>query len=263
MYYICKSSLHEVQYVERSIENHMICDHHCHSRYEMTILLEGDITLNIQGFQQRLVKNQAIIIPPFIYHSNTSNQLGTYRRITSLFALTAVPAVLQTSSPFNGRGTPFAVFDSYAKQGEILKKCCTANDPSYYESLVDGIMAECLYQCAETQPSLPNETNETVQTMIQYIDQHLSENITLDQIANHTGHSKTLICNLFKREMGISPKQYILHKKLARANALIQSGTPLTQASLEVGYDNYSSFYRTYRKLFNTKPSNRNINQTK
>jgi AraC-like DNA-binding protein len=48
--------------------------------------------------------------------------------------------------------------------------------------------------------------------------------------------------------MGISPKQYVLQKRMALAAKLIREGVPPTKVALRVGYENYSNFYRIYQK---------------
>ena len=60
--------------------------------------------------------------------------------------------------------------------------------------------------------------------------------------------------HLFEERMKISPKQYILQKKLALANKLIEDGVPPTLAAVRIGYDNYSNFYRMYRKRYGNCP---------
>ncbi|MBR2432538.1 MAG: helix-turn-helix domain-containing protein, partial [Clostridia bacterium] len=72
--------------------------------------------------------------------------------------------------------------------------------------------------------------------------------ILLDDIAKYTSRSKSSFCHLFESKMNISPKQYILQKKLALASKLIDEGVPHTVAAMQVGYENYSNFYRLYRK---------------
>mgnify|MGYP003307143845 CR=1 FL=1 len=57
--------------------------------------------------------------------------------------------------------------------------------------------------------------------------------------------------------MKISPKQYILQKKLALASKLIDEGVPRTVAAMQVGYENYSNFYRMYQKHLHGVPSDR------
>jgi methylphosphotriester-DNA--protein-cysteine methyltransferase len=69
------------------------------------------------------------------------------------------------------------------------------------------------------------------------------------------------VCHLFCEQMKISPKQYILQKKLALAGKLIHDGVPPTIAAIRIGYDNYSDFYRMYVKHFKKMPSQYKINQ--
>ena len=76
----------------------------------------------------------------------------------------------------------------------------------------------------------------------------MHEKILLDDLARHTARSKSSFCHLFEEKMKISPKQYILQKKLALAGKLIDEGVPRTAAAMQVGYENYSNFYRLCKK---------------
>ena len=96
------------------------------------------------------------------------------------------------------------------------------------------------------------ETDEFLQKVLKYIDGHLNEKILLDDLAKHTARSKSSFCHLFEKKMNISPKQYILQKKLAVASKLIDEGVPHTVAAMQVGYENYSNFYRLYNKASKT-----------
>ena len=92
------------------------------------------------------------------------------------------------------------------------------------------------------------ETDEFLQKTFEYIDLHLNEKILLDDLAKYTARSKSSFCHLFESKMNISPKQYILQKKLALASKMIDEGVPRTVAAMQVGYENYSNFYRLYLK---------------
>ena len=63
------------------------------------------------------------------------------------------------------------------------------------------------------------------------------------------------VSHLFCREMKISPKQYVLQKKLSYAARLISEGVAATEAARRVGYDNYANFYKLHKKLFGTAPT--------
>jgi len=261
IYNVCQTADYYLDYLERTVDDPLLFDHHCHSLYEMTILLEGDISIVVEGQKFHLEKNQAIIIPPLLYHKNIANQLTMYRRITSLFDISAVPLVLRDSLPIMENEYSLTVFDVYSMQASKLRQCCIDNNPGYYEPLINSLMVECLYQHAFSKSQAQERAigNKVLYSIIQYVEQHLNDNISLDDVVSHTGQSKSSICGLFKSEMGISIKQYIISKKLAKANWLMQNGISSTQAALQIGYENYSSFYRIYRKFYNSSPSDHNI----
>ena len=82
------------EYMESQLDGSVLWEKHCHAQYEMIAVLEGDISIMLEGIGYRLKENQAVIIPPLLYHSITSNKKGTYRRVTALFDISAIPTVL-------------------------------------------------------------------------------------------------------------------------------------------------------------------------
>ena len=234
----------EMEYIESVIDHSILWENHCHAKYEMIAVEEGDITVLLEGQKYRLKKNQIIIIPPLFYHSVTANGEGSYRRITALFGLDAIPRVLQDE--LTGQGRNIAID---ASRIEKIKEICQKKDSVFYAPLLQSMMIEIFYDAIQIpQATTKMETDEFLQKTFQYIDLHLHEKILLDDLARHTLRSKSSFCHLFESKMNISPKQYILQKKLALASKLIDEGVPRTVAAMQVGYENYSNFYRLYRK---------------
>lgn len=243
-----------IEYVESTIDAPIVWENHCHAQYEMISVLEGDITVMLEGRSYRLTAGHAVIIPPLLYHTVTANQHGIYRRITSQFNLEAVPTVLRPH--FRLKDVMLAVFPSQGS--EELKPLCQMSDPYLYEPLGESLMIRLLYgdlsaERAETEA----ENDEFLQKIITYIDEHLTERVLLDDLAILTSRSRSSVSHLFEKKMNITPKQYILQKKLALAHKLIDGGMSPTVAAMHVGYDNYSNFYRMYRKMFLVSPSGR------
>ena len=59
---------------------------------------------------------------------------------------------------------------------------------------------------------------------------------------------------LFKQETGYTLGQYITQKRLLLARELILSGVPSTQVCFDCGFRDYSTFSRSYKKLFQNPP---------
>ncbi len=253
MIYRVKANDFEFEYIESKIDHPILWESHCHAKYEMIAVAEGDITVMLEGQNYRLQKNQILIIPPLFYHSVTANEKGSYRRITALFGLDSIPNVLQNE--FAGQGKTTVVDPSRI---EKLEDICQSQDSVLYGPLLQSLMIEIFYDAFQM-PQAPTkiEADEFLQKAFQYIDQHLHEKILLDDLAKYTSRSKSSFCHLFEEKMNISPKQYVLQKKLAFASKLIGEGTPPTVAAVQVGYENYSNFYRLYRKTFEKSPMQR------
>ena len=249
--YSVKTNDCEFEYIESKIDHPILWESHCHAQYEMIAVADGDITVMLEGQKYRLQKNQIIIIPPLFYHSVTANGGEHYRRITALFGIDAIPSVLQDAFTNQERNITVAT-----SRIDKIKEICQKKDASFYAPLLQSLMIETFYDALQIPQTITKiETDEFLQKTFSYIDQHLHEKILLDDIAKYTSRSKSSFCHLFEAKMNISPKQYILQKKLALASKLIGEGTLPTVAAAQIGYENYSNFYRIYLKHFGTSPT--------
>jgi hypothetical protein len=109
----------QIEYTESEILHSILWESHCHAQYEMIAVIDGDITVMLEGQKYRLQKNQIIIIPPLFYHSITANEEGSYRRITALFGSNTIPSELGKLIAKQGRGAMTS-----AAQLEKIKKLC-------------------------------------------------------------------------------------------------------------------------------------------
>ena len=100
----------------------------------------------------------------------------------------------------------------------------------------------------------PTSSNKTINQMINYINRHYTEDITLDTLAEKFHFSKYYISHLFKDYVGVSPYDYLIIRRLYICNDLIRGKHTIKEACLLVGFNNYSNFYRLYKKHFKITP---------
>ncbi len=241
----------DLEYIESEIDQPILWESHCHAKFEIIAVITGDISVMSEEKSFRLKSGQAVIIPPLSYHSVTANEKGSYRRITALFDTSAIPEILR---PKFAMSSDTVIFSS--SRLEELKDICEKKDHQFYSPLAESLMIQIFYDTLkETKNPPQTETDEFLQTVISYIDENLHRKILLDDLAKYTARSKSSFCHLFEYKMNISPKQYILKKRMAMAGKLIDEGVPPTVAAIQVGYENYSNFYRLYRKYTEKSPS--------
>ena len=91
--------------------------------------------------------------------------------------------------------------------------------------------------------------------LIQYINSHLEENLTVPFLARQFYMSKSHLMHKFKESTGYTLHQYILQKRLLKAKTLIEQGTPVTEASSLCGFSEYSTFLRAFKSFFHGLPA--------
>ena len=79
--------------------------------------------------------------------------------------------------------------------------------------------------------------------VLQYINDHFTENIPISYLAELMGISKMYFSNYFKRVFNVSPKQYILGKRLTEGQRLLlETNMSVKEIAYAVGFDNENYF---------------------
>ncbi len=96
--------------------------------------------------------------------------------------------------------------------------------------------------------------DEKVAAILQYLTHHLTEKISIDDLAARFYISKYHMMRRFRAETGYTIHAYLTGKRLMLARELIGGGTPVMEAACASGFGDYSAFSRAYRKQFGHPP---------
>lgn len=94
-----------------------------------------------------------------------------------------------------------------------------------------------------------------VVALLQYLNLHLTEELTIDQLSERFYVSKYHMMRRFRRETGYSIHGYVTEKRLLLAQRLLAQGASPSEVGAQVGYQDYSTFSRAYKKQFGRGPS--------
>jgi AraC family transcriptional regulator len=93
-------------------------------------------------------------------------------------------------------------------------------------------------------------------TVVEYIEEHLREQICLSTLARMVRLSQHHFCRAFKQSFGVPPHQYHVQKRMARAKLLLADrAASVTDIGLALGYSQTSSFSAAFRKTTGWTPS--------
>lgn len=140
--------------------------------------------------------------------------------------------------------------ERYKNHSKNIAKCKTMD-----ELLSETWQAfECLniFPEVSTLPILKKE----VQDVIQYIESHYQDKITLEMIADHVNFSENYLCRVFKEQVGTSLITYINQVRMNKAADLIMKGSMyMKEVASLVGISDQFYFNRLFKKQFGISPS--------
>lgn len=99
------------------------------------------------------------------------------------------------------------------------------------------------------------ESRGFVQDIVLYINENITQPLTLEKIAEHFYISKYHLCRIFKEKLGLTVAKYITHKRIMMVKELCASGKNITEACISSGFGDYSSFYVAYKKETGKSPN--------
>lgn len=108
---------------------------------------------------------------------------------------------------------------------------------------------------APVQPLRPKD--ERVTGMLRYIDGHISEEITVEALAERFFLSKYHMMRLFRENTGVTIHSYIVDRRLMNARDMMGHGLGATEACYKAGFNSYCTFCRAYKKRFGISPMGR------
>lgn len=105
-----------------------------------------------------------------------------------------------------------------------------------------------------TAKQLKAEKPELLDQVIAYVEENLEQKITLTEIAHRFFVSESTISQLFRKKMGVSFYRCVTQRRLIAAKTLITKNVPMEDVSRQVGFADYSSFYRAFRQEYGISP---------
>lgn len=99
-----------------------------------------------------------------------------------------------------------------------------------------------------------SESQKKVNDIISYLNEHLTENIKISDLAAHFYLNPDYLARLFKKHMHISVGHYISLQKISAAETLLREGKSVAEVQETLGYSSYAYFFRSFQKITGISP---------
>ncbi len=128
-----------------------------------------------------------------------------------------------------------------------------------FADLLDMTIKELLYNLIVSENSWEIENkylgSAIMKNAISYIDENITDDISIEELCENLFVTKSHLHRLFVENLKVTPKKYILSKKMSLAQRRLCRGEKATDVAHKLGYGDYSTFFRAYKKHFGHSPS--------
>lgn len=228
---------------------------HMHTFFEILFFCKGSVNYTVESESRKLEPGDIVLIQPGKYHFATVNKNQRYERFVLKIPEGLIPSYL-TAKLGNLKSffSKMSALNDCFENIENIYNNENLEDEDRKTLMVSETLKILIYL---THEELENtrDNDEITRKVIDYIDKNICSGISLSSLANEIGYSKSYLSSVFKKKMKCSLMQFIKSKKCFYAYKLIQYGEKPLDVAYKLGYNEYSTFFRTFKAQFGFSPS--------
>lgn len=241
--------------------------YHSHVFFHYIYVLEGTGIIRINNIDYTGQCDSMFLIPSGTMHSISTFESHEFKTIEIKFQV--------ENSEYDGilRSMPFSIRMSSCKIRYMLDTiiCEATQKNNYFQLAITVKFSDVLLHLMR----LASDSNKTdkmgliidsnpssegigssLHAVIKYIEDNVSENIQIDQLARIAHLSVPYFCTLFKEHYGVSPNKYINNIKLAKAKELmLYSDMNISKISESLGFASLHYFSKFFKMREGVSPS--------
>lgn len=197
----------------------------------ISVLIHGDISLNINGTDESCQLADPFIIPPYSTHRIAAD--FPYDMVTL-----CVNKYFIDTPEFKSNASEFL-------EKAVAQNCITPE--------ISSILLRCIHSLHQQRTPV-EETSPTIAKVLPLLETYPENKISIDEMAQAANLSKYYFIRTFKNTVGLTPHQFQLQNKIRKAQQKLNQGHSLTTVALDAGFYEQSHFIREFHKSVNLTP---------
>ncbi len=242
--------------------------YHRHDGYEIYLFISGNTKMYVEQSCYELASGDCVVIHPGQLHRSIVTDTDPYERIginiteealrilssaatdlLTCFHLCEENHIIHLSAYDMERY--ITLTDRYLK---ISRSSEYGNDLMRIYFLTELILFTIRLFGDTKRRTYDNVMPVLVSNTMQYVEEHLTEDISLEKLSHCLNYSSKYISVQFKRHTGLSLREYILDQKIECSKRLLTAGSSVSDACLGSGFSDYSNFIRSFKKKTGISP---------
>lgn len=235
---------------------------HTHPFTELFYVVDGKGEFNIQGQRFPVKPNDFVIINPQVEHTELSSPDEPLEYIV----LGINGLSFSNLTPVSEGGHPFSFFNLRDEQKDILRYLnamvqeATSQSMSYElvcHNLLEILLIKILrHQHFDLEVEKQSKATKDISFIKHYLETYYHESIQLEDLASMTHLSRFYISHSFKKEIGMSPMEYLIDIRIKESKILLRTTNySISQVADIVGFTTPTYFSKQFRKSTGISPT--------
>lgn len=247
---------------------------HYHNALEIIVCAENQYIIITNNQTYTLNVGDILIIPPFMLHELHSRPSGArfiylididmlrcFQDFKTLDPILMDPYLCTASTRPEIHQH---IYDSLMQMADTYFSHKIFWETSIYSTLMDimltiGVNYYTKTSSEDINPSSdkPTENYVLFTNLLNFIDAHYADDLTLEQAADYIGFSKYHFTRLFKQHTNTTFHNYLCHKRIQSAQAMLTAdmNLPVTDIAFRIGFNNLTTFSRCFNKYTGCSPT--------
>lgn len=230
-------------------------------QYLIHYIIDGEGSYTVNNTTYKLQKNQGFLICPDVitYYEADTNNPWKYMWV----GFNGVKA--KTYLNYANLNEENLIFE-YSKDDflkDYISEMLKLKEIDYSNELkLEGLLYLFMSKLVETRKDVSNQktyrsTELYLEKSIEFIENNYSNNIKINDIANYIGINRSYLTHIFKKNINISPQEFLVNYKIDKACALLENtDLSIKVVANSIGYSDPLTFSKIFKKIKGESPKN-------
>lgn len=253
--------------------SHTYIPWHAHGFYELVLVVDGFCFHHIQDTVSLVMEGDVLLIKPGVCHQYSGtreckiiNCLFKQEALTDgvMEELLALPEMFRLNPDIE---ESFPQIHLDIKQSESFQKGLEQIEKEYrkkaigwdfkIKTLLHSLLVDYARYCNDykQQWSAENRYSMYVNRAIQYVAEHYTDDLTVQQLADTVGVSPDYLSRQFRMMTGVAVHDYIQRYRISRSLGYLQQGYSVQEVAEKCGFNSISYFSRVFKKEVGVPPT--------
>ena len=232
---------------------------HFHEHYVIGFVEDGTRRLSCRNREYSIEKGSIVLFNPGDNHACVQSDDGTfdYRGFNI-----AKEVMLDLAEEFSGKRqlpgfSENIIYDDEAafylrRLHEMVMK---GNDDFGKEEILLLLISLLIQNYGQPFENCIPECSREIEKACEYMEQHFTERIYLDQICRYAGLSKSTLLRAFTKSKGVTPYRYLATIRINEAKKLLAEEVPPVEVAIRTGFSDQSHFTNYFNQFIGLAPS--------